>query len=107
MEPMRLPDDLDLAALEERITDFYHTLGDVADGLSLWTMAEDDEPTREYLDNLEWRMPLDAVRCYILAARHELHGAMTEMVKYQGRTSLSRRPTDGDPSNASPANPDG
>jgi len=103
---MRLPDDLDIAALEGRITDFYHTLGDMADALTEQTVAQEDEPVQEFLDNLRWRMPLDTVRCYILAARHELHGAMTEMIKYHGRTSL-RRATDGDPSDANPADLDG
>lgn len=99
--PMALPDDLDIEALEERIADLYHTLADVADDLSTRTVPGENEPTREFLDNLPWRMSLDEVRCYLLAARHELHGAITALVKFHGRTP-TRRPADGEPQDYTP-----
>lgn len=98
---MTVPEDFDVEALEGRINDLYHTLADVADDLSTRTVPGEDEPTREFLDNMSWRMPLDEVRCYLLAARHELHGAITALVKFHGRTP-TRRPTDGEPTDYTP-----
>lgn len=86
----------DAEGLEAQVTGVYHALGDLAEALTIATRPPEGESGRDFVDNLGWRLPLDEVRGYLLAARHELHGALTALVKLHGQTPL-RRPTDGDP----------
>lgn len=95
------PEPYDFEALEDRLTGLYHDLADQAEELYLRATPGELESTREFLDHLEWRAPLDEVRGYMLAARHELHGAITALIKYHGRIA-ARRPTDGDPDDYQP-----
>lgn len=89
-------EDAEFAALNERITALYQALNDLAIDLAERAEADPAEETRTFLDNLEWRMPLEEVRACLLDARHDVHGALTALVKYAGRVP-TRRPSDGDP----------
>lgn len=80
------------ARLDDQLKAYYDALATLADMLEEQTRLPEDEPFREHLDNLEWRLPLDEVRGYVLAARHELHGARTALVKAPRTYMVRRRP---------------
>lgn len=81
--------EYDLEGLADVLGDHYADLGLLAEALYDATRPKDDRPLGDFLAELDRRMPLDTVRGYLLAARHELHGALTTIVKTRGR--LPRR----------------